>query len=441
MIRGTRVEAVGLACFAFAGAVCAQQPLGPDLQANTYTTSAQVDAKIAVEPDGGFRLVWSSSGSTGSDSSDSSIQVRAFDAAGEAAEPEFQVNQYTPGIQRAPVVAIDDDGEFTVVWALVGPGTPTNEVGAVGRRLAADSAPLGAEFTVATSSLYSSFPALAGRPDGSFVVVRDSNYVVEGVVLGSSGTPGADFTIGTADEYLGGSSAITLPANGFIVAWGEVSSLNPDYRSDIRMQRFDESAQPTGDVIDVTGPATPGARFSPEMALNAEGNVLVVWQDDLNSSGTGDPVYSVHGRAFGPAGSPLGPSFRISEESIPGDQRIPRASAAADGSFIVTWQDSPTQDLAGGDNGSSSGIRARHLAANGEPLAPSFLVNSYVSGNQSRPDVGVLSDGTWVFAWQSQLSAGSDTSGASIQFRRFHPAFFADGFESGDTSGWSAVGG
>jgi hypothetical protein len=41
--------------------------------------------------------------------------------------------------------------------------------------------------------------------------------------------------------------------------------------------------------------------------------------------------------------------------------------------------------------------------------------------------------------WVSDGSSGTDTSGTSIQGQRFALPLFSDGFESGDTSVWSAT--
>jgi len=44
-----------------------------------------------------------------------------------------------------------------------------------------------------------------------------------------------------------------------------------------------------------------------------------------------------------------------------------------------------------------------------------------------------------VMTWSSETSPGSDTSASSILARRFRVPFFMDGFETGDTSRWSAT--
>lgn len=82
----------------------------------------------------------------------------------------------------------------------------------------------------------------------------------------------------------------------------------------------------------------------------------------------------------------------------------------------------------------------RHLGADGVPRGSSVAVNSLTTGDQSEPAISVLPAGNFVVAWTSEVSDGGDDSQASIQFRRFRPALFADGFERGDVSRWTTGG-
>ena len=59
----------------------AQLPIGPEVQANTYTTFGQWAPAVTVAPDGTFVVTWSSETSSGDDTSNESIQLRRFHAA------------------------------------------------------------------------------------------------------------------------------------------------------------------------------------------------------------------------------------------------------------------------------------------------------------------------------------------------------------------------
>ena len=100
----------------------------------------------------------------------------------------------------------------------------------------------------------------------------------------------------------------------------------------------------------------------------------------------------------------------------------------------MTWT---SQGSAGSDSDGSS-VQARLYRADATPLGAEFQVNTYTTSVQN--SVAVASDphGDLVVVWQSNGSAGSDTDSSSIQARRFD-GLFRDGFESADTSRWSAT--
>lgn len=61
-------------------------------------------------------VVWCSGGSSGGDTSSSSIQGQRYAAGGAALGGQFQVNSYTTSYQRYPAVALSANGDFVVVW-------------------------------------------------------------------------------------------------------------------------------------------------------------------------------------------------------------------------------------------------------------------------------------------------------------------------------------
>jgi len=103
------------------------------------------------------------------------------------------------------------------------------------------------------------------------------------------------------------------------------------------------------------------------------------------------------------------------------------------GDFVVVW------DSWGSYGTDTSGlvVEAQRYDSSGAPMGGEFQVNSYTGGNQSGGAVAADTQGSFVVVWSSELSDGTDTDRESIQGQRFSTAFFADGFESGDTSAWS----
>jgi hypothetical protein len=131
--------------------------------------------------------------------------------------------------------------------------------------------------------------------------------------------------------------------------------------------------------------------------------------------------------------SPRAPEFQVNSYTT-GNQANPAVAADASGSFVVAWS-SPGS---AGTDASGFGVQAQLYDAAGVPVGGEFQVNSYTTGFQVSPTVGADPLRSFVVAWKSSASSGTDASGDSIQARIFD-WLFRDGFESGDGSRWSAV--
>jgi hypothetical protein len=94
--------------------------LGGQLQVNAYTTNDQAFPAISHSADGDFVVVWHSNGSSGSDTSFESIQGQRYAAGGAALGGQFQVNGYTTNLQAYAAISHSADGDFVVVWTSEG---------------------------------------------------------------------------------------------------------------------------------------------------------------------------------------------------------------------------------------------------------------------------------------------------------------------------------
>lgn len=148
------------------------QPLGDQFQVNTLTTDRQIYATIAHLAEGSFVVVWTSEVSAGTDTDSFSIQARLFAADGTPAGPEFQVNTYTTGYQRKSHVAADDDGNFVVVWTSNGSaGSDTDDTSVQARRFSASGAAIGPQFQVNQWTTSSQGDPRVAVHAGEFMVV------------------------------------------------------------------------------------------------------------------------------------------------------------------------------------------------------------------------------------------------------------------------------
>jgi hypothetical protein len=118
---------------------------GSEFQVNTYTTHNQRHSDVDGQANGSFVVVWHS---VGQDGDAEGVFGQRFDTAGERVGSEFQVNQYTTGVQERPVVAIAPDDSFVVVWTSVRQDGSSR--GVFGRRYESSGEPDGSEFQINT---------------------------------------------------------------------------------------------------------------------------------------------------------------------------------------------------------------------------------------------------------------------------------------------------
>jgi len=102
--------------------------LGGQFQVNSLTTNTQAEPSVAVAPQGVFVVSFRSAVSSGSDTAFASVQARRYAPNGVALTQDFQINSYTSGNQLGPVIAADGQGNFVVAWMSEGSsGTDTSD--------------------------------------------------------------------------------------------------------------------------------------------------------------------------------------------------------------------------------------------------------------------------------------------------------------------------
>ena len=146
-------------------------PQGSEFRVNTFTTGNQSEPAVGMDASGNFVIAWSS---FGQDGNADGIYAQRYNAAGVAQGGEFRVNTFITNQQTRPSVAMQDNGDFVVVWD--GSGA-SDASGIFGQRYNAAGVPQGGEFRVNTFTTGTQrFPDVAVDPDGDFVVVWSSRY-------------------------------------------------------------------------------------------------------------------------------------------------------------------------------------------------------------------------------------------------------------------------
>jgi hypothetical protein len=89
-------------------------PLGKQFIVNTILDNAQQNPQVAMNDAGEFVIIWDSRIDANINERD--IRGQRFDSAGEFLDDEFLMNVHIESDQRCPDVAIGDNGRFVTVW-------------------------------------------------------------------------------------------------------------------------------------------------------------------------------------------------------------------------------------------------------------------------------------------------------------------------------------
>jgi hypothetical protein len=297
------------------------------------------------------------------DSNGTEIYIQRYNAAGIALTPPFRANTYTTGNQTNPWMAVDASGNFVVVWQSA--GQDGNGEGIYGQRYNAAGVPQGDEFQLNTYT------------------------------TGNQMTP-----------------RVSMDTDGdFIAVWNSVGQDGDGHG--IYGQRFNAAGIPQ-DNEKKFSPLAAGNQTAPSVGMAPDGSWIVAWQDpNLDGSGAG-----INARRYTPTGGITGLTIQVNTYTT-GSQTNPSVAVDANGNFVIAWQGS-SQD------GSGEGIYAKRYNASGVVQGAEFLVNTYTTGHQRNPRVGVNAAGEFVVAWQS---ASQDGSGYGVYAQRYAASGLVDGGE------------
>lgn len=317
-------------------------PLSSDFQVNTTTGNDQINPAVAMNSSNGFVVTWSSDqqGGSGED-----IYAQRFSATGAPLGAEFRVNLSTLQDQTNPDVGIDALGNFVVVYESEGQdnntfGRDLDGTGIFAQRFDATGALIGPEFRINTRTEGNqSAPVVAVNAQGSFVVVWTSEQQdgsgtgIFGQRYNNAGLAvGAEFQVNTETEgnQLNPSVAIDDSGN-FVVAW---QSDDQDEDSDgygIYVRRFSPAGNPRQDQVLVNS-TTKGDQIEPSVAIDANSNFTVVWASEEGGDGAG-----IFGQRFLSNGQKTGEEFQVSRQSDD-DQTQPTIGLTPTSDFVVAWQ-------------------------------------------------------------------------------------------------------
>ncbi len=93
-----------------------------------------------------------------------------------------------------------------------------------------------------------------------------------------------------------------------------------------------------------------------------------------------------------------GPEFRVNTYTT-GNQDSPGVGMAPDGRFVIAWESQ-------GADGSNDAVVGQRYAGAGTAQGANFLVNTYTTNQQDDPAVAVARDGSFVVVWETDNQDG-----------------------------------
>jgi len=366
-------------------------PIGDNFKVNDDQGSArQWFAAVAVDATGNVVVVWADKRNDSGD-----IYAQRYASDGTPIVYNFKVNDdQGRASQGYPAVAMDAVGNFVVVWEDKRNGWYNRDIYA--QRYAADGTPIGDNFKVNDDqgSAGPEYPAVAMDAAGNFVVVwqdrRNDDWDIYAQRYAADGTPiGNNFKVNdnTGSLWQRLPSVAVDAVGNVLVVWQDGYNRNWD----IYAQRYAADGTPIGDNFKVNDDSGSAEQWSPAVAMDAAGNFVVVWQDERNDD------WDIYAQRYAADGTPIGSNFKVNDDQGSARQWVPAVAMDAVGNFVVVWEDERNGDW---------DIYGQRYSSDGTPLGNNFIVTKYRYKDQFQPDVK-LWNGRIYTVWTTTHAGGT----------------------------------
>jgi len=204
----------------------------------------------------------------------------------------------------------------------------------------------------------------------------------------------AEFQVNTRTSRNQANAAIAADENGnFVVVW---SSWFVSKSNEIRGRRFVADGSPIDANEFEINTTQPGNQKEPSVAMDAEGNFVVVWQ------GPGEDQNDIFARWFDSNGQASAAEFRVNSNTVD-EQLSPSVAMNDSGSFVVVWE---REEVYGQLH--VRGVSCQIYDSNGSTVGSEIEADPLVYCRH--PDVGIDADGNFVLVWdkEKETSAGYD---------------------------------
>ncbi len=321
-------------------------PVGDCFKVNDDTTgNYQYNARTSMDENGDFRIVWQDHRYGGM----GEILAQKYLNDGTAVEENLKVNDDTGSEnQESPSMAIDGNGNMIFAWADEREFNST----IYAQRFSANGNALGVNFKViddSVANVYTLQPSVAANEYGDFVIawadMRNGYcFDIYAQRYASDGSPlGENFLVSNAGGCMHYSPVVSFKENGnFMIVWydsndGGEAALKKDQTKeddpDIWAQLYFSDGTPVGENFMVNEDPDDTYQTDPALAVDANGNFIIAWQDDRNG------FSEIYLQRFQYDGTPIGNNFPAEDTIYMENQFSPAVSMDGEGNFNVAWMD------------------------------------------------------------------------------------------------------
>jgi hypothetical protein len=378
-IYAMRFDAAGNPLLRNASAIAAPSGNPYEFRVNTFTADDQWEPDIAIDDTGDFVITWTSKSQAAYNNY--SVYAQRFNSAGAPQGSEFRVNSGTGTDQRGSQVDMDPSGNFVVTWQSIGSNF-TYSIFA--RRYNAAGAAQGSQLTVASGGAFTGpyyvGSHVSVEDDGDFVIAYNrltsaevSSSDVRAKRYDAAGNSLGEITVTNLSEAQFAAFVDTDSVGNFTIIW-QSKSEDSSGGYGVYGQRYNSSGTALGGRFLING-TTSGNQALATMAMEADGDFTVTWMAD-GQDGSG---YGIYARRFNASAVPQGAEFLVNT-STAGNQIYPQIALNDNGNQVVVWANAnPTGVPA--DPWLGTGIFARRYQTNLNPTANAGGPYTLVSGS------------------------------------------------------------
>ena len=378
----------------------AQTILVDDFPVSDATNTSVYRPMVAAAPNGSYAVTWGDEryGNTNRSSGAGNIFGRIIGSNGSALTANFRVDDvvantyYTDYWVFFSTPLFLPSGQLVVVWHVNGAsgisGIQSNDVYYTAFNGATK---LGAGVQLNTegsaTGAGASRPSVCFRPPSTFLAVfeyaKNGNNIAGMVVDANSGSKIGN-AFGMSDNTSNSRIYTHVASNGNYSVCVWTDGRTDTQVGDVYAERI-EGGNLASTNVKVNDDGPGGYNQYARVAMDAQGNYVVVWIDTRSNSG-GD----LYAQRFDAQGNRVRSNFKLTKSNSKFWEYPPGIAMKNDGSFVVTWADDLTK------TGNNFTVKSRFFSSSDQPLSDVIQVTTAPS---AQPDVKIGATGAVFYAW------------------------------------------